>query len=139
MVDDELLTVERLYPRAAKHICNGVGPGFLARLLPRLFKRWLRCWVNQELDRAARGHDLRYWIGGRLVEKTAADLEFGAACLRAAADYSGWRRYELALVSWAYLKAVESWGGCIAFHWGRRRGAAELLVLEIVATREDRR
>lgn len=131
MVDDELLTVERLYPRAAAYICNGVGPGFLARPFPWLFRRFNLLWFNRVLDRPARGHDLRCWRGGRLIEKCAADQEFGAACLRVAAEHRGWRRLALGLTSWLYLKLVKSWAGCLAFHWAwTPRGAAELAALE---------
>jgi hypothetical protein len=120
MWDDQLEGLQQYFPHAYARICNGVGPEFLARILPRLFKRWLKLWVNAELDRVARGHDYRYWIGGGFVEKAAADLEFGAGCLRVAEAHPGWRRYVLAWASWAYLKAVESWAGALAFHWGKR-------------------
>jgi hypothetical protein len=102
-------------------ICNGAGPKGWGWLVPDLCFR-----------EAANVHDLNYWIGGGPQHKLLADTRFFIGCLETVLDskIGFWRACLRLGLSFIYWFAVAVCGWC-AFHWGRRRGLAELKALKV--------
>jgi hypothetical protein len=113
------LTLAGLTTTERRIICNGAGPKGWGWLIPDL------CFGE-----AADAHDLDYWIGGGPHHKLLADTRFFIGCLGTVLDHEvGFLRACLRLaLSFIYWLAVVVGGWC-AFHWGRRRGWADLAAL----------